>query len=255
MPRRPVIGLTPNLFAAAPRSTYTGKELEFADAEMARAVRLAGGLAVMLCRAHVEDAEERAALAAAQIDIIDGLLLTGGADVDPGSYGCGEMAAAWPGQPGRDAWEIALYRAAVAEGRPVLGACRGVQVLNVAEGGTLWQDLPSQRVPVMQHKCRERYDDLHHELDVVPGTVLEELFADEPRVVNSVHHQGVREVGASLEVMARSPDGLVEAVRRAGTPWVVGVQWHPEWMVSGAGASGAQMRLFEALVAAATEAR
>jgi len=209
-------------------------------------VAAAGGLPLMVYRAeHTDDA--LVPWAEALLARVDGLLLSGGEDIAPTHYG--EVAAqpAWAGQPQRDALELALYRAAVAAGKPVLGICRGAQLIGVAEGGGLWQDLPSMRPETLPHRSQELYDRLEHGLEIDShGAFLASLFDGEDTVVNSVHHQGLRQRPESLRVVARAPDGVPECFVRDDA-WVLAVQWHPEWMQ----VRRSQRRLFELFVAAA----
>lgn len=244
MSKQPLIGVSPNAFPAEDRRFYKNKALEYGDASIAHAVRRAGGLPLMLYRAGAESAEELAAQSDAMMERVDGLVLTGGADVSPGMYGEEVLNPAWAGDPDRDRWEIALYRAALAHAKPVLGVCRGAQLINVAEGGSLWQDLATMREGSKIHRSQELYDSLSHDITLVPDTELAELFGDDSHHVNSVHHQGLNAIPASLRVIAHSPDGIPEAVEREGAPWVLGVQWHPEWMQD----QPAQRRIFERLV-------
>ena len=163
---------------------------------------------------------------------LDGLLIPGGVDMDPRQYGeairkeCGNL------DPARDTVEIQLTKWAIEDGKPVLGLCRGLQVINVAQGGSLWQDLPSQNPKFAKHDFFPTTgfdrDYLAHEVALKSGTRLQTLL-DEPRVqVNSMHHQGIKNLGASLVASAVSDDGLIEAVEGKGDAFLVGVQWHPE---------------------------
>ncbi|MGM0578295.1 MAG: gamma-glutamyl-gamma-aminobutyrate hydrolase family protein [Myxococcota bacterium] len=251
MSNRPLIALSPNEFPAEERKFYKNKPLEYGEATMAVAVRRAGGLPVMPYRAGLTDDQELALQAEAVMSRLEGLLLTGGADVSPLSYGEEPLKDAWRGDLQRDRWEIALYRAAVKLGRPVLAVCRGAQVVNVAEGGTLWQDLVTQREGSKVHRSQELYDTLSHDVRIAPDSELHGLFGDEPHHVNTVHHQGLKDMPACLRETAWSPEGIVEAFEREGSPWVLGVQWHPEWMLD----RPSQLRLFEALVARARRVR
>lgn len=181
---------------------------------------------------------------------LDGLLLHGGADVCPRSYGEEPLRPEWEGDEIRDRYELALVHAFHAAGKPVLGICRGAQILNVAFGGTLYQDIATQADDVARrfaeaptsrsgdpevrvHRSQELYDRNLHEVDLVAGTALAGLAGGATTVtVNSVHHQAVKDVGAGLVVEARSTDdGVVEALRLddpAGR-YVAAVQWHPEF--------------------------
>jgi putative glutamine amidotransferase len=161
---------------------------------------------------------------------LDGLVLSGGSDVWPGSYGESPLDARWSGDRVRDEYEKALAAAFVAEGKPVFGVCRGLQLLNVAYGGTLYQDIVTQRTGAPSHREASSYDRHFHDVEFVPGTRLAELYPGMPRAkVNSVHHQAIKDLAPGFVVEARSPDGLVEAVRRPGPGFVAAVQWHPEF--------------------------
>lgn len=164
------------------------------------------------------------------MDRVDGLLLSGGVDIDPQSYGDALVNERWRGQLDRDRFELALFREALAQKLPILGVCRGMQFINVAYGGTLWQDIPSLRPMSVLHRNQELYDGLTHELEVVPDTFLAEIFGTDTTIVNSVHHQGIKTLGQGLTAIAYAQDGLIEAVMSHPADNVVGVQWHPEWM-------------------------
>jgi putative glutamine amidotransferase len=258
---QPLIAVSPNHLAAEDRRLYKGKALEYGEAELAGAIARAGGIPVMVYRAdpaHVDDDADAAtaqartarALAAWAETVMarcDGLVLSGGADIAPEVYGETAREAAWRGDHARDALEVALYRSAVAAGKPVLGVCRGAQLIGVAEGGSLWQDLPSMREGSLEHRSQALYDALDHGLEIDAGAeFLASIFDGEEARVNSVHHQGLRMEPASLRVLARAPDGLAESFVRDDA-WVLAVQWHPEWMQ----ARPSQRRLFERFVAAA----
>lgn len=163
---------------------------------------------------------------------LDGVLIPGGVDINPREYGedvrpeCGNL------DPARDAVELQLVRWAIEDGKPTLGLCRGLQVINVAAGGALWQDLASQRPEYHKHDyfptAGFARDHLAHEVDVVQGTLLAELLEERSMAVNSMHHQGVKRLGDGLVASATAPDGLVEALEGSDDGFLVGVQWHPE---------------------------
>lgn len=180
------------------------------------------------------------------LDSCDGLLLTGGVDVDPGEYGEAphptvELDAA------RDRYELELARLALARDLPLLAICRGSQVLNVAAGGSLIQDLPSQHPSAIRHSITETKDALAHDVAIEPGTCLAVLLGAPTIAVNSRHHQAVKDAAPGFIVSATSPDGVVEAIERTNAAFCVGVQWHPENFWS----TGQFTSLFGALVAAA----
>jgi putative glutamine amidotransferase len=183
---------------------------------------------------------------------VHGVLLTGGGDIDPALFGGPVHATFEAAEPGRDAFEMALVRAVLAADLPVLAICRGMQVLNVACGGDLVQDIPSEVNGALHHDVREPRYAIAHEVWVTPTSRLAALMKDdledgESCQVNSRHHQAVRHVGDGLEVTATAPDGVIEAVERPTARFCLGVQWHPEnfWR------TGEFRPLFEGFVEAA----
>ena len=161
-------------------------------------------------------------------ELIDALLLPGGSDVEPRRYGseprsdCGLHV-----MPEVDEVELALAGWALADGKPVLGICRGIQLLNVACGGTLWQDVNVEGATFESHD-REPRDRLVHRVEVEPSSTMAGVLGTRAVEVNSLHHQAVREVGAQLRAVAWSPDGLVEGVEATDGRFVIGIQCHPE---------------------------
>jgi putative glutamine amidotransferase len=187
---------------------------------------------------------------------IDGLLLTGGGDIDPVLYGDERHPTVEDAEPGRDEFEIDLARRAMAADLPLLAICRGSQVLNVAAGGTLVQDIPSAIASDVAHSIVEPKSAEAHAVHVTPGSRLElalgaTVDSTHSCRVNSRHHQSVGRVGQGLVTSATAPDGVVEAIEKAGqdAEFCVGVQWHPEnfWP------SGEFAPLFETFVSAARE--
>ncbi len=233
-PQRPVIGIT----TYAEQARWGAWDLPAALLPLAyvEAVARAGGAPLLV--PPVGDAVVPA------LAVLDGLLLAGGADLDPAAYGAAPHPETVGTRPERDASELALLRAALDRRLPVLGVCRGMQLLNVARGGTLEQHLPD----AVGHEGHRgppgvfAEHDVHLDGDAQVGRALDEVVA-----VRSYHHQGVARVGDGLRVTGRAPDGAVEALELDGLPFVVGVLWHPE--------AGDDPRLFEALVEAARERR
>jgi len=183
---------------------------------------------------------------------VDALVLTGGGDVDPKLYGEARHDTFEAAETGRDDFEIALARAAVAKGLPLLAICRGMQVLNVAMGGTLVQDIPTQVPGAVEHSVPQPRHHIAHEVWVAKGSQLATLLADhmedgETCHVNSRHHQSVKQAAKGFEITATSPDGVVEAMEKPDARFCVAVQWHPEnfWR------TGEFRELFEGLVQAA----
>lgn len=160
------------------------------------------------------------------LDPLSGLLLGGGGDVAPFHYGAEPEPGLGKVDPQRDAWELALVRAALCRGLPLFGICRGVQLLNVALGGTLHQDLKGPGC--LQHDQRAPRHHPSHSVEVLPRTQLAAIIGEGRLAVNSFHHQGLAATGAGLLKAALSPDGVVEALEDPGHSFLIGVQWHPE---------------------------
>ncbi|MFF6805014.1 gamma-glutamyl-gamma-aminobutyrate hydrolase family protein [Streptomyces sp. NPDC012616] len=224
---RPVIGVSTYL---EPGTRWRVWELEAAllPAAYPRLVQRAGGLAVML----PPDAPEHAAAAVARLD---GLVIAGGPDVDPAHYGAERDPRTGPPAPERDAWELALIKAALTADVPLLGICRGMQLLNVALGGTLVQHLDG-------HAEAEGVFG-GHPVEPVPGSLYGGIV-EAQALVPTYHHQAVDRLGTGLVPSAHAADGTVEAVELPSAGWVLGVQWHPEM--------GEDVRVVHALVAAAS---
>ena len=163
---------------------------------------------------------------------LDGILIPGGVDINPAEYGeavrpeCGNL------DPARDRVELQLTRWAMEDGKPVLGLCRGLQVINVATGGSLWQDLATQGTSFQKHDyfptAGFERDHLAHDVEVIASTKLKRYLESSRVPVNSMHHQGIKQLGNGLVASAIAPDGLIEAVEGADDAFLIGVQWHPE---------------------------
>jgi putative glutamine amidotransferase len=167
------------------------------------------------------------------VDALDGLLLQGGEDMSPESYGETPINPMWSGDKVRDRYEIELFHEFVTQGKPVFGICRGHQLINVALGGKLYQDIATQCGDQgSMHRAEAKYDHNFHEMRILPNTWLARLYPNiQTARINSIHHQAVKQLGEGLIAEAMSePDGLVEAIRWEGHSFVVGVQWHPEFM-------------------------
>ncbi|WUR11340.1 type 1 glutamine amidotransferase [[Empedobacter] haloabium] len=165
---------------------------------------------------------------------LDGLVLQGGADVSPQSYAEAPTRPEWSGDRARDMYELELLHEFVEAGKPVLGICRGCQLINVAFGGTLYQDIATD-VPTALPHVHDDYDRHRHEIVFPPESSLAKLFGQRlGGVVNSIHHQAVKTLGRDMQVEALSvPDGVVEAIRYRKAPFVMGLQWHPEFHRAG----------------------
>lgn len=203
-----------------------------------RAVERAGGIPVLVPPQHLTVPE-----AQGLVDRLDGLVAAGGADVDPAHYGAEAHGATVTANGERDALELAALAAVVEEAVPTLAICRGLQVLNVARGGTLVQHLPD----LLGHDRHSPVPGGYglHDVSVEPGTRLAELLSWQCAGVPTHHHQAIERLGGGLRPSAHAEDGVIEAVEDPAMPFLVGVQWHPE--------ASDDPALFEALVAAARE--
>jgi putative glutamine amidotransferase len=208
------IGVSPRLLHPAPgaRGVFT-KMLHYVEDGIAQWLQSRDALLFVL------PLSQRAADYA---QALDGLVLQGGADISPLAYGEEPQKPEWAGDPLRDRYEIELVRAFTSAGKPVLGICRGAQLINVALGGTLHQDIAAHR--------SDEYDQHAHEVRLEPGSGLARLYGETgPRRVVSIHHQAIKRLAPGLVVEARAADGVIEAVRGTGATYVCAVQWHPEF--------------------------
>lgn len=233
-PSRPVVGLTTYLERV--RTGIWDVPAAYLPADYFQGIQLAGGVPLLLPPQPADPESVTAVL-----DSVHALVITGGYDLDPASYGQEPHPTTDAPRTDRDAWEIALLRAALDRGLPVLGICRGAQVLNVAFGGTLHQHLPD----VLGHSGHRAGNGVFTRVPVrtVAGTRLAALVGERAEG-KCYHHQAIDKVGAGLEVNATDADGVVEAVELPGDDFVLAVQWHPEQ-------SPDDVRLFAAIVAAA----
>ncbi len=245
---RPRIGITTSIRPASGSwQRTTASNMPYADC-----VYLAGGLPLLLPNLPPEAVDD-------VLDGLDGVLLSGGGDLDAALWGEALHPAAGEPVPERDAFEIALARAALARDLPILGICRGVQTLAVATGGDLWQDIPDQVPGALAHRQTAPRPEPSHDVLVVPDSLLARILCPDTEAcanlhlaVNSFHHQAPRNPGTIFAVAATSPDGLIEGLVATDARFALGVQWHPEEM---AATDPVQARLFAALIAAACEAR
>ena len=250
------VGISACFFHAdAERPVFTGKTLQYVEQSVAHWVMSTGALAVMI-PSPAGDTQKGDATLDDFAGWLDALVLEGGSDVSPTSYGETAQDERWQGDRIRDDYEISLLRAFAARGKPVLGICRGLQLMNVAHGGTLIQDIDTHRPGGVRHRDAVAYDRNLHPVEFVPGTRLASVFASAgSATVNSVHHQGIKTLAEGFVVEARCPaDGMIEAIRKPGASFVAAVQWHPEFHRAGEGTLDDQPMLDDFLVAAA-EAR
>jgi putative glutamine amidotransferase len=227
------IGLSPRLMHRVPTELgFRNKKLQYLEQSIAHWVMGHGALAFMLPTLVEEGGVDRRSVRVSDyVRELDGFILQGGADLSPVSYGEEALHPDWAGDRVRDLYEIELLWECMIQGKPVLGICRGCQLINVALGGTLYQDLPTQFEGIAEHNDRLRYDELDHPVEFAPTASLRGIYGGlTGGRVTSIHHQAIRKLGKDLEVEARSvPDGVVEAVRWRSEGFVLGVQWHPEF--------------------------
>lgn len=210
-----------------------------------RALTRVGLAPVLVTPAHGHDDID------ALLDTVTGLVLSGGEDVEPSRYGQEPVPELLDVNPVRDAMEWRVVDAVLDRGMPILGICRGLQLLNVYFGGTLYQDLPTQYDETLGHQQPGPWGEHHHRVRCEEGSRLHRALADcEPLRINSFHHQAVKELAPDLECTARADDGLVEGVESTAHDWVVGVQWHPERHEAEVGADDPNVRVMEAFAAA-----
>ncbi len=215
MEKKPLIGIMPLYDPSKDSYWMLPKYFE--------ALSWAGALATILPPSMSEADMEQV------LDLYDGFLFPGGQDVDPALYGaersvhCGDPAVR------RDQLEFPLFRGAFERNKPILGVCRGLQLMNTVLGGTLYQDHHAERPDVMEHDMTAPYDRVFHTVTLREGTPLRKLMGVEELGVNSYHHQSVAWLAPELKVMAEAPDGVVEAVYAPEKDFVWGIQWHPEY--------------------------
>lgn len=240
--RKPLIGITPSpIRQELPHGSFNRYAM---SKNYVEAIVVAGGIPLIL---PPQDDNTTALL-----ERLDGLLLSGGGDIAPKLYGDPEIHPATYGvDPLRDRFELDLLAGATARDLPVLCICRGIQVLNVAYGGTLHQDIPSSGLTTQQHRQQESglsIDAVSHVVFAEPDSLLSTIYGTDRIGVNSYHHQAVADVGEGLQITGRSDDGLVESLAGPTRSFVLGVQWHPEMMFE---THREHLHPFQALVQAA----
>ena len=217
----PLIGLT----CARTPSQYTDMLISVTEA-YTQAVSHAGGCPVLI-PLGLPDGQLKDI-----IGRVDGILLTGGGDIHPTQYGSAAHPKVAEVDEDRDRVEIELFREAVANRIPLLGICRGLQVINIALGGTLYEDLLDQRPNTTNHDFFNGYprDYLAHNVQLTPSSQLSRILSTRSLDVNSLHHQGIRELATGLEATAHATDGVIEAIELKDYSFGLAVQWHPEWL-------------------------
>ncbi|MEC9440182.1 MAG: gamma-glutamyl-gamma-aminobutyrate hydrolase family protein [Myxococcota bacterium] len=231
------VGLSMCLLPRDPaRATYNGRPLIYAEESMVRWLMRDPVSLVLLPFTPGASIEETAKHAERQAEQIDALVLHGGSDIAPQAYGQQPLREEWAGDPPRDRYELALFHACMERDIPILGICRGHQLINVALGGTMLQDIQEQHEGAERHRDAETYQHNIHDLEIIEGGLLSELYPDTRHArINSVHHQAIDALADGLDIEAVSPnDDLIEAVRWVEDHrFVLGVQWHPEFQSAG----------------------
>ena len=249
------IGISACFMHADPaRPLFTGKTLQYVEQSIVHWVMSTGALAVMI--PSPTGATQRGDVTLDHYaQWLDGLVLHGGADVSPRSYGEEPLQERWSGDRIRDEYEMDLVAAFERHRKPVFGVCRGLQLLNVAAGGTLYQDIQTQRPDALMHRDATTYDHNFHTVDIRPDSKLAQLYPGASRVkVNSIHHQAIKELAPGFDVEAVSnEDGLIEAIRcnDPARPYIAAVQWHPEFHQAGSDTIDDAALLADFLAAAA----
>ncbi|WP_153130537.1 gamma-glutamyl-gamma-aminobutyrate hydrolase family protein [Dechloromonas hortensis] len=233
MSRRPLrIGLSARIYHPQPGATgLQSKSLHYLEQSVAHWVMSREVMVLMIPSVSGDGIVHRSSIRLSDYpQYLDGLVLQGGADISPQSYGEEPLNAEWNGDRLRDAYEMELLHEFMEASKPVLGICRGLQLINVALGGTLYQDIPTQYDNPAIHLHAD-YDKYAHAIEWDAASGLSKLYPEQTGGgVVSIHHQAIRSLGRGLRVEARSVgDGLIEAIRLDGKPYVLGLQWHPEF--------------------------
>ncbi len=226
MRRRPIIGIPTQTLHSIDGIPEGLPESWVMNQRYSRVVAAAGGLPVMIPLLDDEDTLR------ALYDRMDGVLIPGGVDLDPATYGEAALPTCGRLDPARDRVELMFARWALDERKPLFGLCRGLQILNVAMGGSLYQDIAAQRSDAIKHDyfptAGYARDHLAHPVTVTSGSRLDAIVGTAPLRVNSMHHQAVKDLAPGLVATAVAPDGVIEAVESTGSQFILGVQWHPE---------------------------
>ena len=214
MTRPLLIGLSPRILHQPPAELgFRNKTLQYLEQSVAHWIMRRRALAFMLPAIET-----------------GGVVLQGGADVSPISYGETPVRPEWSGDRVRDLYEMELFWECVVQGKPVLGICRGLQLINVALGGSLYQDIATEHPNAISHVDQALYDQHRHPVLIEENSRLAKLYGEGyQHLVNSIHHQAIKRLGRDSEIEAVSSDGIIEAIRMRGSCYVTGFQWHPEF--------------------------
>ena len=237
----PIIGISTN-FLTVDKGKFLGMERIYVNKDYVEAVAQAGGIPLLL--PSVTDAD----IIGRYAGICHGFILSGGGDINPLLYGQNPRPGLEEFHTQLDRSQWLLTEEILKTGKPLLAICRGLQLLNVVLGGTLWQDMNDVDHPVMLHSQNSPRGDAFHSVSIARDSLLYRLFGEKLEV-NSFHHQCLRQIGKGLQITATAADGIVEAVELPSHRFGVGIQWHPEMMMN---ASSRMLALFQELIRACT---
>lgn len=233
----PTIGISTH-FLTVDKGKFTGMERIYVNKDYADAVVKAGGAPLLLPPAGDVEVIRH------YVRLCDGFILSGGGDINPMLYQEMPHPKLEEFHTALDRAQMVLTKEILQADKPLLAICRGIQLLNVVQGGTLWQDTSAIDHPVMLHSQYGPRGDAFHTVDILPGSMLHDIFGSQLQV-NSFHHQCLKKLGANLKITATAPDGVIEAVEMPCHRFVVGIQWHPEMLLT---ASDEMLPLFRAFI-------
>lgn len=215
---KPIIGLTCN------KEYLINKSINSINYPYIKSVIEAGGIPIIIPTLEQTNDISR------YLDIVDGVIFTGGGDVSGHYFNEEPIREVDEVCQDRDMTEIALFHEAYKRGKPILGICRGLQLINIALGGSIYQDIYSQVPDVLGHTCANNIQDGYHSIKIQKESILYEIFEKESLVVNSQHHQSIKSLGKDLRVVAEAKDGIIEAIESTNENFILGLQFHPEAM-------------------------
>lgn len=237
MHKKKLIGITANVYDFE-EGKYTGLKYTGVFNDYPEAVLLGGGLPIILPPLKAKEDMLK------QLESIDLLIVSGGADLQPFLYGEAPSPLLEKVIPERDDYEMELVKVAHEQGIPIFGICRGLQVINVAFGGTLYQDISNFKEDAAIHRHEKFDQEALHPVEIVENTLLHEILKEKNIITNSYHHQGIKKLAPGMKINAYAPDGFIEGIEKSSGPFLLAVQWHPEMMAK---KEPAMLRLFRYL--------
>lgn len=240
--KKPLIGISTNQYTLE-NGFFAGQKRIYINQDYVELILEAGGIPFLLPHNKNREAIKQ------QMMAMDGIIFSGGQDIHPLHYKEEPLSCLEAVCLDRDEFELEAIQLAHALKKPILGICRGLQLINVAFGGTLYQDIGQQfPSPSIQHSQKTHKAAATHTVDIVPGSQLSRIFGKESLMTNSFHHQAVKDLAPGLSVNAKAKDGVVEGIEKKESPFLIGVQWHPEMMLE---RHPEMLKLFSAFVSAA----